>query len=116
MMLSRRLLQLKPQYGGSNQPLLYTTTTLPKMAIPRFSKSINHCYYNSYNIENKQAYFTTTTTAAAATKSAATAAKGTKELSKMTEEELKKVRIDQEMLMRDLHESCEWGVGVRWGR
>lgn len=39
-----------------------------------------------------------------------------KELRAMSEEELGGVKVQQERLMRDIHETCEWGIGERWGR
>lgn len=39
-----------------------------------------------------------------------------KELRAMSEEELGGIKVQQERLMRDIHETCEWGVGERWGR
>lgn len=45
-----------------------------------------------------------------------TSASRTKELSKMSEEEVSGLRVKEDRLMRDLHETCEWGKGERWGR
>lgn len=39
-----------------------------------------------------------------------------KELKTMSEEEVGGLRVQEERLMRDLHETCEWGKGERWGR
>ncbi|CAI6264321.1 unnamed protein product [Periconia digitata] len=33
----------------------------------------------------------------------------------MNEEQLSSLRVDQERLMRDLHYTCQWGTGERWG-
>ncbi|PSS06807.1 hypothetical protein M430DRAFT_37845 [Amorphotheca resinae ATCC 22711] len=33
----------------------------------------------------------------------------------MTEQQLAAVKIDRDRLWRDLHETCEWGKGERWG-
>jgi hypothetical protein len=33
----------------------------------------------------------------------------------MTEQQLAGVKIDRDRLWRDLHETCEWGKGERWG-
>jgi len=40
----------------------------------------------------------------------------TKELSKMSEDEVSGLKVKEDRLMRDLHETCEWGKGERWGR
>jgi hypothetical protein len=34
----------------------------------------------------------------------------------MSEEEVSGLRVKEDRLMRDLHETCEWGKGERWGR
>jgi len=34
----------------------------------------------------------------------------------MSEEEVKGLKVEEERLMRDLHETCEWGKGEVWGR
>jgi hypothetical protein len=61
---------------------------------------------NNYDNKKSMAMFSTTSFTASETK----------ELRNMRDEDLKSLRIDQDMLMRDLHDSCEWGVGIRWGR
>jgi len=33
----------------------------------------------------------------------------------MSEQQLAAVKIDRDRLWRDLHETCEWGKGERWG-
>ncbi|KAH0144837.1 amidase, partial [Aureobasidium melanogenum] len=38
-----------------------------------------------------------------------------KELKTMSEEEVGGLKVQEQRLMRDLHETCEWGVGERWG-
>jgi hypothetical protein len=40
----------------------------------------------------------------------------TKELAKMSEEEVSGLKVKEDRLMRDLHETCEWGKGEVWGR
>ena len=45
-----------------------------------------------------------------------TSASRTKESSKMSEEEVSGLRVKEDRLMRDLHETCEWGKGEVWGR
>lgn len=34
----------------------------------------------------------------------------------MTNEDLASVKIDRERLWRELHGTCVWGSGERWGR
>lgn len=36
-------------------------------------------------------------------------------VSEMSESELKAVKINRDRLWRDLHSTCEWGKGERWG-
>ncbi|KAG9840000.1 N-carbamoyl-L-amino acid hydrolase, partial [Aureobasidium melanogenum] len=38
-----------------------------------------------------------------------------KELKTMSEEEVSGLKVQEQRLMRDLHETCEWGKGERWG-
>ena len=45
-----------------------------------------------------------------------TSSKANKELSQMSEEEVEGLKVQEERLMRDLHETCEWGKGEVWGR
>jgi hypothetical protein len=45
-----------------------------------------------------------------------TSSKANKELATMSEEELSGLRVQEDRLMRDLHETCEWGKGEVWGR
>lgn len=33
----------------------------------------------------------------------------------MTDGDLKGIKIDRERLWKDLHTTCEWGKGERWG-
>jgi hypothetical protein len=33
----------------------------------------------------------------------------------MSDEELAAVKIDRERLWKDLHSTCEWGKGEKWG-
>ena len=33
----------------------------------------------------------------------------------MSEKQLAAIKINRERLWRDLHETCEWGKGERWG-
>jgi hypothetical protein len=33
----------------------------------------------------------------------------------MTDEQLAAAKIDRERLWKDLHSTCEWGKGERWG-
>jgi hypothetical protein len=40
----------------------------------------------------------------------------TKELATMSEDEVSGLRVKEDRLMRDLHETCEWGKGEVWGR
>jgi hypothetical protein len=40
----------------------------------------------------------------------------TKELAKMSEEEVSGLKVKEDRLMGDLHETCEWGKGEVWGR
>lgn len=54
------------------------------------------------NIKNSRHFSTSTTR--------------TKEPSKMSEEEVSGLKVKEDRLMRDLHETCEWGKGERWGR
>ncbi|KAI4744706.1 amidase [Aureobasidium sp. EXF-12298] len=44
-----------------------------------------------------------------------TSSKANKELATMSEEELSGLSVQEERLMRDLHETCEWGKGEIWG-
>lgn len=39
-----------------------------------------------------------------------------KDLKTMSEEEVSGLKVQEERLMRDLHDTCEWGKGERWGR
>ncbi|KEQ69699.1 Zn-dependent exopeptidase [Aureobasidium namibiae CBS 147.97] len=48
-------------------------------------------------------------------RNSSTSAKRTKELSEMSEEEVSGLKVKEDRLMRDLHETCEWGKGERWG-
>jgi len=34
----------------------------------------------------------------------------------MTAEQLAEVKIDRESLWNDLHDTCQWGPGERWGK
>lgn len=34
----------------------------------------------------------------------------------MSEEELSGLTVQEDRLMSDLHETCEWGKGEKWGR
>lgn len=45
-----------------------------------------------------------------------TASQWNKELRTMSEDEISGLKVQEERLMRDLHETCEWGKGERWGR
>jgi hypothetical protein len=40
----------------------------------------------------------------------------TKELATITEDEISGLKVKEDRLMRDLHETCEWGKGEVWGR
>jgi hypothetical protein len=40
----------------------------------------------------------------------------TKELATMSEDEISGLKVKEDRLMRDLHETCEWGKGEVWGR
>ena len=33
----------------------------------------------------------------------------------MSDEQLSGLRVNQDRLMKDLHHSCQWGQGIRWG-
>ncbi|CAD0092429.1 unnamed protein product, partial [Aureobasidium mustum] len=41
--------------------------------------------------------------------------KWNKDLKNMSKEEVWGLKVKKQRLMRDLHETCEWGVGERWG-
>jgi hypothetical protein len=49
-------------------------------------------------------------------KLSSTSSKANKELATMSEEELSGLKVREERLMKDLHETCEWGKGEVWGR
>lgn len=33
----------------------------------------------------------------------------------MSDEQLSRLRVNQDRLLKDLHHSCQWGQGTRWG-
>jgi hypothetical protein len=35
--------------------------------------------------------------------------------SELSEAEVSALRVDKERLAEDLHHSCQWGSGIRWG-
>ena len=37
------------------------------------------------------------------------------ETTKMTESQLAEIKVNRERFWRELHETCEWGKGARWG-
>lgn len=34
----------------------------------------------------------------------------------LSEAEVSVLKVDKERLARDLHHSCQWGYGIRWGK
>lgn len=36
-------------------------------------------------------------------------------MAEMSQKDLASLKIDGDRLMRDLHHTCEWGKGERWG-
>jgi hypothetical protein len=64
--------------------------------------SINAIKFKMNDTRN-QKYFSTSTSR-------------TKELATMSEDEISGLKVKEDRLMRDLHETCEWGKGEVWGR
>lgn len=34
----------------------------------------------------------------------------------LSEAEVSALKVDKERLAKDLHHSCQWGYGIRWGK
>jgi hypothetical protein len=78
-----------------NTPALSYTNTNNLSTITHTNTNLNHT--------RSQKHFSTSPTCS-------------KELGSMSEEEVAGKKVKEERLMRDLHETCEWGKGEVWGR
>jgi hypothetical protein len=117
-MASRALLGRAPGRGGLRiSPRVYTPssfylssnfttrsngTSINANTLITNITSINAIKYKMNDPKNKK-YFSTSTPR-------------NKELATMSEEELSGLKVKEDRLMRDLHETCEWGKGEVWGR
>lgn len=111
-MATRALLQRISKRGalrispGASVPLtLYLSSNFSTRGIR--NNSDNGIFYNTNinnvsSIKNQKAF--------------STSSERTKELATMSEPEVSGLRVQEERLMKDLHETCEWGKGEVWGR
>lgn len=77
----------------------------------------NGLVYNISNYTiNNNGFDHTSVSNAKLSRAFSTSAASYKDLSKMSEEEISGLRVKGDRLMSDLHKTCEWGKGERWGR
>jgi hypothetical protein len=112
-MASRVLLQRIPGRGAlSLSPRASCSVPWPLHLSKRHSSTRNNgILYNTINTINTYKVNTTTHKT-----HFSTSPTYKKELAKMSEEEVSGLKVKEERLMRDLHETCEWGKGEVWGR
>jgi len=100
---TRGALRISPRVSASSAlyPSTHFYTRNNSTLFHTFNKLTNANNIYTNNARN-QKYFSTSTIRS-------------KKLATMSEDELSGLKVKEDRLMRDLHETCEWGKGEVWG-
>jgi hypothetical protein len=99
----RGTLSLSPRASSSSSSVPWTLHLSKKYSSIRNNGILYNTNTNTINPTRNQKHFSTS-------------AIRTKELATMSEEEVSGLKVKEDRLMGDLHETCEWGKGEVWGR